>query len=224
MGAVTRADRWLQDVRGARGSGAPPLDDDVALAVLADLEARHGEPARRYHTIEHVDAVLDALDDLVATAPDGELGTPAIASLALAAWFHDAVYDPTGHDNEAASAELAADELTDLGASPEVIAEVARLVQLTAGHTVRPDDRVGALLADADLSILGASPDAYDRYAGQIRVEYGHVPDDAYRIGRADILAGFLGRPQIYRTRAGRDRWERRARENLERERAALLG
>jgi predicted metal-dependent HD superfamily phosphohydrolase len=218
---VTRADRWLDDLAGASGLAADELDRTTALAVLRDLEDRHAEPVRRYHTIVHVDAVLEVLDELIAAAPPDEARTGDV--VALAAWFHDAIYDPTRMGNEAASASLATDALTRLGLDDDVVTEVTRLIELTAGHQLEPGDLAGALLVDADLSILGTDPATYDRYAEQIRMEYGHVPFDAYRVGRADVLAGFLARPQLFHTASARVRWEQQARANLERERSALL-
>jgi len=161
---------------------------------------------------------------VAAESPNLRADLPTIVpTTALAAWFHDAVYDPTDTGNEAASAELARDQLVPLGIDPAVVAEVERLIRLTAGHVIEADDLAGALLADADLSILGAPADLYDRYAEQIRLEYDHVPIGAYRVGRADILARFLDRIRLFQTRAGRERWEHTARANLERERRALL-
>jgi predicted metal-dependent HD superfamily phosphohydrolase len=236
-GAVTRARRWLDDVAGALDADADALDGSAALAVLADLEQRHGEPQRHYHTIVHVDAVLAVLDELDADNDERDPDERGIdergrarprdpspdRAPALAAWFHDAIYDPTSAGNEAASAELARAQLVPLGVALPVVDEVARLIEMTAGHVVAPGDRAAARLADADLAILGAPPDVYDAYAEQIRREYHHVPADAYRVGRADILARFLERTRIYNTRAGRRRWEPTARANLERERRALL-
>jgi len=98
------------------------------------------------------------------------------------------------------------------------VAEVARLVRLTATHDSAPGDGAGALLCDADLSILAADPARYDAYAAAVRREYGHVPDDAFRIGRAEVLRHLLGLPVLYRVVPERAEWEVRARANLTRE------
>ena len=52
--------------------------------VAEDLLARWSEPHRRYHDIEHLRDVLDAVDLLDAHAADP-------MAVRLAAWFHDAV-------------------------------------------------------------------------------------------------------------------------------------
>jgi predicted metal-dependent HD superfamily phosphohydrolase len=198
-------DRWDADLPGAPA--------ERSAEVLADLVARHGEPQRRYHTITHVVAVLDALD---------ELGHGTDRPARLAAWFHDAIYDPRATDNEARSAELARSVLPSLGLDDRAVTEVARLVEQTRDHAVAPGDESGAALVDADLSILGAPAEVYDGYARAVRDEYAHVPDDAWRLGRAFVLRSFLDRPVLFRTGAGRDRWEEPARANLARELASL--
>lgn len=187
-------DRWL----AVAGPGAGP--------VGRDLLARYAEPHRHYHDQRHLAEVLDALD-LLGGGPSAQ----------LAAWFHDAVYDPRRSDNEDRSAELAAELLTG-HRTPTEITEVARLVRLTASHQPAADDPDGALLCDADLSVLGATATRYQEYAAAVRQEYGHLPDGAFDRGRAAILNDLLARPAIYRTAAGSARWEQAARANLRRE------
>lgn len=184
------------------------VDQTAAGRAGADLLARWSEPHRHYHTLEHLGTMLSIVDE---SGP-----------VPLAAWFHDAIYDPHRADNEEASARLAATVLAELDLPAEVIAEVTRLVRLTATHDPAPDDRNGALLTDADLAILAADPPAYDRYAQAIRREYSHVGDDDFRAGRAAVLRRLHDRPVLYRVVAQRVEWQARARANLSRELAAL--
>jgi predicted metal-dependent HD superfamily phosphohydrolase len=184
-----------------------------SAATGAALLARYAEPQRRYHDVEHLDEVLAWVEELAGQAADPE-------AVELAAWYHDAVYDPSGTpgESERRSADLAVVELTASNVSPGLVDEVERLVLLTAGHAVEPSDRNGAVLADADLAILGAEPDRYDRYAADVRAEYAHVPDDAWVTGRAAVLTGFASRPRLYRTDPAHDRLDAAARRNLARE------
>jgi predicted metal-dependent HD superfamily phosphohydrolase len=142
------------------------------------------------------------------------------AAVALAAWYHDAVYDPRAAppDNEEASATLASHELASMGVPPDTVAEVGRLVRLTAGHQAEPGDHNGALLCDADLAILAADEAEYDAYAAAVRREYAQVPEDAYRAGRTAVLEHLLALPELYRLADLRAAWEARARANLRRE------
>ena len=176
---------------------------------LAQLvRARYAEPHRRYHDSRHLDAVLRHVEDLAAEAADP-------TAVRLAAWFHDAVYEPARDDNEAASAELARVLLGGAGFAPGLVTEVGRLVLLTAGHRPEPGDRNGAVLCDADLAILGADPGDYDAYAREVRQEYAHVPAPAFAVGRAAVLRGLLEQRPLFRTTTGAARWESAAPANL---------
>ncbi|MEU7903183.1 metal-dependent phosphohydrolase [Actinoplanes sp. NPDC049118] len=206
---TTHVDRW---VLAARGAGASADDADLAAAGEY-LLTRWSEPQRQYHTVAHLSAVLDVIDEFADLASGPDL-------VRLAAWLHDAVYDPRalGDANERDSAEFAEGLLTTLGVPAGTAAEVARLVGLTAGHATDEDDLDGELLCDADLAILASAPDDYAAYTAAIRREYAHVPDDAFRGGRAQVLKALLELPSIYRHPPLREAWEGRARANLEAE------
>jgi predicted metal-dependent HD superfamily phosphohydrolase len=208
-------DRFRSAVRGA-GATADDADLDAAGACLL---GRWSEPQRQYHDVAHLTAVLDVVDrhaDL-ARHPD---------RVRVAAWLHDAVYDPraVGDANERDSAEFAEGLLSTLGAPVEVAAEVVRLVGLTAGHATGADDPDGELLCDADLAVLAGDEDRYAAYTAAIRREYAHVPDADFRAGRSRVLTALLELPSIYRLAPLRDAWEERARSNLTRELDALAG
>lgn len=212
MGTTSRT-RWIRSVAPF---GAPP---DAVDEVHADLVERYGEPQRRYHTLAHVQHVVRVGDEL---GSDARLSDVDALLVYLAAWWHDAVYDPARSDNEEASAVLAEQQAARLGLPPAVVDGLVRLIRLTAGHEVAPDDAVGQVLVDADLAILGAPADAYDAYAASVRLEHGHLDDATFRAGRAAFLRGFLARPHLFAGATGRDRFEARARGNLGRELAAL--
>jgi len=191
-------------------------DRTAAAGVRSDLEARWSEPGRAYHTLRHLDEVLAVVAALRAA------GEPVAdpAAVVLAAWYHDAVHDPRATDNEDASAELARRELGGLGVDRARVERVAALVLATRDHL--PADPDAAVLVDADLAVLGTEPVRYAAYAAAVRREYAAVHDDAWRTGRAAVLAGFLARPRIYTTPTQHDRAEARARANLTAELADL--
>lgn len=166
---------------------------------------------RGYHDLRHLTEVLERLD---------ELGAADDTEVVLAAWFHDAVYDGAGDDEER-SALLAEAEL---GGMPVDVAEVARLVRLTVDHRPAPDDRPGALLCDADLAILAAPPERYAEYVADVRREYAAVPDEDFRRGRLAVLEGLAAKPTLFHTAYARDAWEPAARRNLTAEIASLRG
>jgi predicted metal-dependent HD superfamily phosphohydrolase len=187
-------------------------DNSSAAEHGEALVRRWAEPHRRYHDLGHLKAVLDRVDELVRTEPQA---APDADAVRLAAFFHDAVYDPTSDDNEARSAALAQNVLVDLGVPEARVSEVVRLVLITATHVVEADDGAGAVLCDADLAVLGGDPDAYAAYAAAVREEYAHVPDGLFRIGRTRILEALLEHESIFHTSSGRSWWEDAARRNL---------
>ena len=96
----------------------------------------------------------------------------------LAAFFHDAVYNPQAppNENEYQSSKLATTFLGELGVHPSVVSDTASIIDATAAH--KSNDTPGCReFLDADLSILGSAPETYDSYAAAIRAEYSHVPD-----------------------------------------------
>ena len=195
------AEAWLRTASrvGARG--------DVA-GTGAILLGRYAEAGRHYHDLTHLDEVLRNVDELAdaARAPD---------AVRLASWFHDAVYDPQAHDNEESSARLAEHLLAELRVKDGVVAEVARLVRLTADHEAADDDPDGAVLCDADLAILAADGTRYADYVAGVRAEYAHVPDDDFARGRAAVLRQLMGKPTLFRTPTARATWEAPARTNV---------
>lgn len=195
------------------GLGADPA---AAATALKGLARRYDEEHRAYHGLAHIRHVLATVDMLLAEQPS--VDDPA--AVRLAAWFHDAVYDPRADDNEAASARLAQRELADLGIDEARIGRVAQLILATSDHRPRGDD--AKVLVDADLAILAADPVTYDVYRRAIRVEYGHLDEATFRSGRTKVLEAFLAREQIYATRVMRARGEAVARRNLRTELDAL--
>jgi predicted metal-dependent HD superfamily phosphohydrolase len=204
---VTRLlERWAALV-------APWGAGDAVSEVGEAIVARYAEPHRRYHTVAHLDAVVGALFLDLADDP---------VAVELAAFFHDAVYDPgaAAGDNERRSAALAGAVLAPLGAPRATVTAVARLVLTTADHTAHGDVDAG-VLNDADLAVLGAPAVEYDAYVRAVRAEYGWLDEQDWRLGRRAVLAALLDRPSLYATERGRGRWEARARDNVASE---LLG
>ncbi|MET0144851.1 MAG: metal-dependent phosphohydrolase [Ilumatobacteraceae bacterium] len=202
---------------GAIGAGRE------ALVVFDEVVSRHREPQRRYHGVRHVTWVVRHVHAL-ATEPGIQVGD--MGAVIAAAFFHDAIYDPTRSDNEARSAELAEQRLAALGWPATRCREVGRLVQATASHALDDDgagvDDGGAVLLDADLAVLGSDPGAYQAYVTGVRAEYAHVDDASWRAGRSAVLRGLLERQPIYLTPPARGRWEARAGANMATELDAL--
>jgi predicted metal-dependent HD superfamily phosphohydrolase len=177
------------------------------VASRDELIQRYSESHRAYHTMQHLEECLVTLNCL-------DTDTPTKSLIALAIWFHDAVYDTHSSDNERQSAILADDALRSAGASPELRSAIDRLIMATAHTTVptQPDER---LIVDIDLKIFSAPTARFAEYNRQIRQEYAWVPEDIYQKRRAEVLRGFLNRERIYLSPSFQ-RYETAARSNLE--------
>jgi predicted metal-dependent HD superfamily phosphohydrolase len=209
---------WTMDVRDV-APHAPP--DDVVARAGEELLVRWNEPARRYHTTRHLVEMFGALEELEGA---GEIDGPQCSVARLAAWFHDAIYDPGTRSglNEEDSAALARDTLQELGFGGHDIDAIDRLIRLTARHDADGGEPLDAAFHDADLWILSAPQERFDGYCEQVREEYAHVPDPAYRLGRVAVLEPLAHRDTIYCTSCALHRWETPARINLGRELARL--
>ncbi len=185
------------------------LHDSAPLGK--ELVERYREPHRRFHGPAHLVQLLDLLD---------EIGTDR--RLHLAAWIHDAIYQPGRRDNERRSAALARQRLTAACLPDADIAFVVQAVHATAGHT--NDDPALDPLLDADLAVLGACPDDYRAYSRAIRQEFARVPALLFDPARARFLRSMLERPALYRTPLCHQRYERQARQNLQAELDHLTG
>lgn len=190
------------------------------VELLDRLLARHREKQRRYHTATHVAWVIRHIDELHAVTPAHHLD-----EIVAAAFYHDAIYEPTHPANERASARLARRDLATLGWSDAATERVGAMIEATAhlsDAALPSPDHDTAILLDADLAVLGSEPAAYDAYVTGIRAEYRHLDDREWANGRAQVLQRLLDREAIYCTAPGVQRWEERARGNLTAELAGL--
>lgn len=187
---------------------------DLSLAPPPGLHdqliAAYQEPQRHYHSLQHLSECLAHF-----AAVRGQAQHPGEVALAL--WFHDAVYDVKGSANERQSADWAVRELQAAGAGAAVLGRVERLIMATQHGAAEPDagEPDQQLLVDIDLSILGAAPERFAEYDRQVRAEYAWVPGIVYRMKRKAVLKSFLARPHIYGTAHFQQRYEAQARRNL---------
>jgi predicted metal-dependent HD superfamily phosphohydrolase len=199
------------------------------------LFQQHTEPTRHYHTVVHLKEMLEYIQALEAESNSisvlqfgggvhhrtNDDNDAARRILRLATFFHDAIYDPKGTQNELKSAQLFQEFCKDVPRTinPTTIMTmedeesniqnaVRILILATEQHQVVTttmdessssfsplDDTIinlQKLFLDIDMAVLGKSPDAYLAYAALIRKEYAHhVPRDVYCDKRAEILEGF---------------------------------
>jgi predicted metal-dependent HD superfamily phosphohydrolase len=174
------------------------------------------EPHRHYHNLKHIHHVLNIVEGF-----RDRLHNPN--AVLFAVWFHDFSYDPQASDNEIKSAKFAAEILTDIGESIELVDRVQQLILATQGHQIDAADFDRCVFLDADLAILGTDLDQYQTYSRSIRSEYSWVSDAAYQVGRIKVLESFLQRDRLYYTDTLFDRLESISRLNMQQEITFLL-
>lgn len=204
--------------------------DIPALSSLPDeqliaLRQAYAFPPRAYHHFGHVEDVL-AHYLTVAEGP----GWHQPREVGLAVLYHDAIYVPGRSDNEAESARLAIEHVARWWTQAGIdSARVSDLILLTARHgalvtTDFGDDAAAEdarRFLDCDMAILGAEPHAFAEYDRAIAEEYRAVPRWLYRIKRRKFFRKLLALERIYLSDFFSDRFEARARSNLQ---AALAG
>ncbi len=161
--------------------------------LQAELMAAWSEPHRHYHDQRH-------LRECLAMWTRWRDHSPHAGEVAIALWFHDAIYDSQASGNELNSAAWAARSLARVGADSDTAQRIFDLVMATqddapAALGSSPDAR---LLVDIDLSILGSPAERFDRYDQDVRKEFAWVPGFRYQEARARVLQGFLDRPRLY--------------------------
>lgn len=185
------------------------VDAEEAELRWVDLIARYKEPHRYYHTWEHIQNSLLELDR---AEVEGLVRDPYVLEWAI--FHHDAIYSVKwSKANEELSACLAV-----IGIRRSWREKVRRLILFTDPTMPSAFGRDDQLMQDIDLAILGAKKDAYEYYASRIRLEYLYVDHKVFNEGRIAILQGFLDKDDIYLVDFFKERYEDRARENLQRE------
>lgn len=187
--------------------GVEPVE---AGNLFAELAAHYEEDGRYYHTLRHIQNVLETIESLRPHANDYQ-------AVQLAAWFHDAIYDVRRTDNETQSAIYAGHVLRKLGVPAEIIAKVGYMIRATQHNRACPGDIDCQIMLDADLATFASNWEIQEEIEWAIRQEYAFVPEEAYREGRRLILQNFLKRERIYCTEVMYVEREMAARQNISR-------
>ncbi|MDX2012861.1 MAG: hypothetical protein SFW67_21865 [Myxococcaceae bacterium] len=176
----------------------------------------YATPPRAYHSFAHVQEVLRHLATVPAWTHPREVF--------LAALFHDAIYLAGRKDNEARSADLAAEAIaTFLPTAGLDVTRVRHLIELTARHgSLSAADLKAELDAahflDADMAILGSDASTFDAYDAAIADEYRPVTNALlYRLGRRRFLSKLLDAERLYFSDHFHQRLDAQARANLRR-------
>lgn len=131
---------------------------------------------RPYHNLDHLVQVRQALGEFIEIDKELEVTID----------LHDVVCKPGSADNEALSADIAADLY------PEYEAFVREAIMATKRHEATGNRKIDLFL-DADMSVIGLPWPEYDKYRKAIRKEYSAYSDEEFREGRMKFLRSFSG-------------------------------
>lgn len=183
-------------------------DSDKIEHIWAQIDGHYSEPTRFYHTLEHVQNLLQKREE-------NSFVSDTVA-VDLAIIFHDIIYDPRSKQNEKESAELFG-ILCAAHFNSDLVSKVQHYIMETKDHNVLGSmDADLKLFIDLDMSILGEELYVYRSYAAAIRQEYIFVEEQTYCKSRADFLRQFLMKYEfIFASEQLRERYEVQARSNI---------
>ncbi len=185
-------------------------DSSPSRRWFESVLSRYREPQRHYHDDRHLRWVVRHTQELAKGQAVAD-----VDAIVAAAFFHDAIYDPTASDNEAASGHLATRALTELGWRADRAEAVAAMIVATVHHDLDGATVDDAVLFAADLAVLAAQPAGYSDYVRSVRREYRHVGEADWVTGRSAVLRSLLAREWIFAPFLELDVWEQRARGNI---------
>ncbi len=171
--------------------------------LWSELEKAYTSSTRYYHTLTHLEEIYQVLPTLNMMSE-------------FSIFYHDIIYNVSRNDNEEQSAYLCEKRLQLLGVSSELRKAVSQLIIETKTH--QPSSQTNTLFLDADLSILGSTWEKYKNYFQNVRREYAFYSDDSYNVGRKKVLKQFLKKERIYISDYFYERYEEKARKNIEQE------
>lgn len=189
-------------------------DNNSGAGLWNELVVDYNDAGRYYHTLTHLNDMYKELCEIEELFADWD-------AVLFALFYHDIVYKINRTDNEAESADTARNRMSQISVPDFIISKTVLHILASKGHSVS-DDNDTNLFTDADLSVLGQSRAVYKKYRENVRKEYFIYPDNVYNPGRKRVLQHFLNMAQIYKTPYFYQKFETRARENIESEIALL--
>jgi len=175
-----------------------------------EIESYYTKPNRHYHTLSHLEDLYQHLFDIKDKITNWNL-------MLFSIYYHDVIYNPANSNNEEQSADLAIQRMAKLGVSFKEIELCKNQILATKSHKISNDLDTNCFI-DADLSILGRDWDTYNTYCENIRKEYSIYPNFLYKQGRKKVIQHFLNMKRIYKTNIFFKRYEKQAKDNLEKE------
>ena len=190
------------------------IDHQTIADCWQNIVTHYQQPHRHYHTLHHIEALLEQFDRI-----KDQLKQPE--SVLLAIFYHDVIYQTQDKPAMSNERQSAAYFIAELGGFLPIDLQnrVVELIIATEKHELADtNDSDMAYFLDMDLRILGQTGLVYQAYCQKIRLEYQHVAKVLYNFSRKKALKRFLDRKRLYFTERFSTQYEQQARQNIKSE------
>jgi len=154
--------------------------------TIDEILNRWSEPQRHYHTIKHLQ---DLMNKIIALHKKGTISDLECEKLVLIALFHDIVYEPLSSTNEEDSAKMFMDNI-DINSAPNDIKthidEICQAILDTKRH--QPSTWISKIFCGMDMSIVNSTYDELLEWENGIWNEFNAVGKEKYKAGRLSFL------------------------------------
>lgn len=182
----------------------------LTIALWNEIEQNYSDKKRYYHTLSHLDSLLNQLIEVKDKIESWE-------TVLFTLFYHDIIYNVLKSDNEEQSAKLAEKRMKQINVPSQLIENCKSQILATKNHLENSNSDINRFI-DADLSILGQNLETYTTYFNNVRKEYSLYPKLIYNPGRKKVLKHFLEMAKIFKTDYFYSKFENQAKLNLQTE------
>ena len=162
------------------------LEDYLHPEVVPYLETAWKEPHRKYHTTDHLVAILKYVEKLRFHLPPNFFD-----ALVLGAFFHDVYYNPRdSKNNEDESIKRFVSSYSSKKAN--IMGAVIAMIEATK-HRKRPKDYLIRIFWEADNDGFTKGYNELLKNEKLIRNEFNHLPNSVYKRNRITFLKTNIG-------------------------------
>ncbi len=167
----------------------------------------YNEAPRVYHTLLHIEDCLSLFDRVKTRLENPD-------ALELGIWYHDAIYQIGGKDNEERSAEMFMQH-SDGVFTDSFRQRVHNHIMATKHAGEKPEQKDSRYMVDIDLSSFGKPWDKFISDSEKVRSEMPHLPDHLFYPNQFAFQNALLDRSQFFQSEYFFERYEETARYNL---------
>lgn len=201
--------------------------ENLFITLKNDIVRHLFEPDRYYHNWLHPIDLWEFFTNLNNEFKFLQYKQISKEHLGLAIIYHDVIYDSKAAkgENETASAEMFMDHSKHLffNAGRQTHNKVYNAIIATTHEDKDHGNDLSNMMVDLDLLGFANELSVVEKNAQNIRREYSWVDDKSFNMGRAGFMKAFMERVNLFKTPEIREKYEKIAKENLNKEYARYL-